>query len=740
MVTRKVILLMIFIPKLVSAQTLRVEAEKFINQNGIQLVNVNDEGNQSQAVGYWNVGDFINLSFHPPKTGVYDFIFRMGTNIDGAKYELRDEAGKVLVTILPPNTGSHGSFRDVPAQVKLKAGSQVLKFISVNNNSGADINWIQFSYSRAEGAPLIKTDSVILVTGIPKNKTARVKLSAAASDEDGNVAAYQWKRISGKGGKLNNANAKIADLADLPHGNHIYQLTVIDNDKKSSSQNVRISVMMCAGGRKKIIDPPGGNGSGLYITAVGYTTRKHKYPTYNYPTPDIRPGDTIALSSKFEWGFFEMFGIDGTPGCPIVITSDGGITKIRRRIILTDCNYIKITGRANGDNSSEIDETGDGDYKLRIGESSIRDIAIGIQGRSSNIEIDKIRAENIWYGVQAKTDPPQDPMCDTMYNYPNWIMDSIHIHHSFFKNTLQDVLYLGNTDPFGDRTYKCNGQTVHFIPMRIANFNIHHNRILLANRTGIMLSGAESGHNHINDNHISDMGYEFNQQQGTGISLGGMTRNTHVYNNRIRNTFLYGIFDLATGINYIYNNYVDSSGYLNMRLYVDRKFNDTDSLAKALGLSAAGDFLKNNYQVGISNIQSTTKDTRRKIKKTIVIRNNILGYNSSSSAPHGNISFSEWGPAVDWTTKNIICGNTRLDKKTPVRINQYSHKSGKWPKYLEDCKTPVGKIRESQDDILLTNDSGQVSPVLIGVIGLFGMATLIYFFQKRTGRKRSYII
>ena len=120
----------VLFPYTLFSQTLRIEAEKFISQNGIQLVNVNDNGNASQAVGYWNAGDFITLSFNAPKAGVYDCIFRMGTNIEGAKYEMRDESEKVLVTILPPNTGSHGSFRDVPAQVKLKAGNQVLKFIS----------------------------------------------------------------------------------------------------------------------------------------------------------------------------------------------------------------------------------------------------------------------------------------------------------------------------------------------------------------------------------------------------------------------------------------------------------------------------------------------------------------------------------------------------------------------------------------------------------------------------------
>ncbi len=276
--------------------------------------------------------------------------------------------------------------------------------------------------------------------------------------------------------------------------------------------------------------------------------------------------------------------------------------------------------------------------------------------------------------------------------------------------------------------------------MRLSNFNIHHNRILVANRTGIMLSGAETGVNYIHNNHISDMGYEFNQHQGAGISLGGMTRNTHVYNNRIRNTFLYGIFDLATGLNFIYNNYVDSSGYVNLRLNLDHPFMNADSLSKVLRLAHAGNFLKNTHQGGINNIQSTTKNTRPRTRKTVVIRNNLLGANSSSNASVGNISFSNWGPAEDWGSKNIVCGNTRLDGRTPASVQQYhfNSRNPKWPVYQEDCKTPVSQIKESSEPFAFIgekNDSNGSSSTYI-IAGSLIAATIIgYYFLQRKGHQ-----
>ena len=232
-----------------------------------------------------------------------------------------------------------------------------------------------------------------------------------------------------------------------------------------------------------------------------------------------------------------------------MITSDTGVVHIDRGIKLVDAQHVKITGRGVNDSLSSYPN---GTEKFRINIKGVDQIAgkkgfgaggiaIEIIGRSAHIEVDMVRAERKGYGVQAK----QDQVCDTMYNYPNWVMNDIHIHHSYFKNILQDVLYLGNTDPLGTRKTPCANGDNFYKPIRLSNFNIHHNRILLAGRTGIQLGGAETGRNEIHHNFVSDCGYEFNQQQGTGISIGGMSRNVHVYDNIIKRTFLFGIFDVV---------------------------------------------------------------------------------------------------------------------------------------------------------------------------------------------------
>ena len=122
-------------------------------------------------------------------------------------------------------------------------------------------------------------------------------------------------------------------------------------------------------------------------------------------------------------------------------------------------------------------------------------------------------------------------------------------------------MYLGSTDPNGGRTIDCNGKSVAPKPMRLGNIHVYNNIIDSTWRGGIQLSDADSGYNEINNNTITNSGFEFNGEQGNGIIIGGYTH-ADIHDNYVRNTFGAGIFSLGAGIIKIYNNDVDSSGYL----------------------------------------------------------------------------------------------------------------------------------------------------------------------------------
>lgn len=724
------------------AQVTKLKANAAVSQNGIQFVTVSDDGETGQAAGYWNKNDFLTFSINPSKDGVYQFSFRVGSNIGTARYELRDEANGLLATINPPNTGSHGIFATIQVPVTLKKGKQNITYTSVEDNAGADLFWIGYEYAHEAGAPTLELVSDTTFILIDPAKPLRAKLKASARDDDGRIQAYQWKKLSGKG-QLDNTSSDEITLDGLGMGETILQLTVTDNDKKTTSRNVRVIVKKC-GGKKILISPVDGNGSGLSLQANDYDRRKIYYPDpgYNpgwrFPKIKVNAGDTIALRAQYQWSYLDLFGIEGVAGCPVVITSDSGTVHIDRGIRLADARYVKVTGRGRNETLSSYPS---GNEKFRIdirGVDMIGNkkgfgfggIAIEIIGRSAHVEIDMIRAERKGYGVQAK----QDPTCDTAYNYPNWVMDDIHIHHCFFKSILQDVLYLGNTDPLGKRQIVCSTGIAYPKPMRLSNFNIHHNRILIANRTGIQLGGAETGHNEIHHNFVSDCGYEFNQQQGAGISIGGMSRNVRVHDNIIKRTFLYGIFDLGADSSYVYNNFVDSSGFLDIALFNPGM--RVDSLAGALGIAEArGRFLLNRNAAGITNIQSTTKETFPHYTKTVYYMNNVLGINTSKRDSTGIISFSEWGPAADWTEDNVVCGNTHLNGK-PVTVETFRSRSGNWPAFSEDCAdSPVNGKKGGSKKKTSPSISRIMSPKLIaGSAVSIGVIVALYFvYRKRFG-------
>jgi poly(3-hydroxybutyrate) depolymerase len=484
-------------------------------------------------------------------------------------------------------------------------GASSFDTVMVTVNAAPVVNQLPFLDAGPDRVITLPLDSVSLV--------------AAALDSDGSIATYEWSKISGPSSYRISAPTESQTLVDsLKQGVYQFRMTVTDSDGASVSDTVSIQVNApvnnCNGA--KIYFNPGPDG-GQYITGD---------PTVGGWYRQVNPGDTLVLRAHQQWSYFSIENYQGTAACPIVITNQGGQVWMTAGIEIKNSHHIKITGTGSPNHY----------YGFKIynpGNDGVG-VAIGIQGKSKNVEVERIDVRKKTYGVWAK----QDPLCDPSFNYPNYTMENIEVHHCRFRNIGQDCIYAGNTDPTGNRDMYCNGQLVHYIPMRLSNISIHHNIIDSVNRTGIQVSGADQGYNEVYSNVIRNCGYELDQQQGTGISIGGMTKNCRVYNNQVTNTFLYGILSFGAGINYIENNVVDSSGWL--------------------GGSP------NNVSMP-SNILLSTRHTIPFDSSTIIIRNNRLGKNAT---PDGNdIYFAQWGPPT-WTANSVVCGNTKLDGTTPALV------------------------------------------------------------------------
>ena len=264
---------------------------------------------------------------------------------------------------------------------------------------------------------------------------------------------------------------------------------------------------------------------------------------------DYNAGDTLVLTAaQNPYAYVELYYFTkGTDDCPVVIINEGGKVKLSVGFSLTGCRHVKVTGTGTKDK-----------YGFYISQDQGYGVGISAQGRSSNIEMDHLEIYNKHYGVWLK----HEADCADSLQFPNWVLHDVSIHDNYIHHMLQEGMYLGSTDPNGQRTVACGAKVISPKPMRLGNIRIYNNIIDSTFRGGIQLSGADSGYNEIYNNTVTHNGLELNSQQGNGIVIGGYTH-ADIHDNYIRTTFGAGIFSLGAGMIKIYNNLVDSSGYLN---------------------------------------------------------------------------------------------------------------------------------------------------------------------------------
>ncbi|HMR92074.1 MAG TPA: PKD domain-containing protein, partial [Chitinophagaceae bacterium] len=431
-------------------------------------------------------------------------------------------------------------------------------------------------------------------------------------------------------------------------GVYEFELTVTDDAGAVSRDNVKI-----------VVNPESNNCNGvrrvLYHHSWGGTFNGNTY-TYN-------AGDTLVIRADDGWGALglSLENFHGTKSCPIVIINEGGQTALGA-ILLRNCTYIKLTG------------SGSADFYGFYSNGAFS--AIDIDGKSSNIEVERWKVTNAGYICRVK----QDPSCDNSLNYPNWRMDNISVHDMWAKGIYQDGMYFGNTAPTTGREITCNGLKVSPIPMRLSNISIYNNYIDSVGRTGIQLSGCDSGYNEIYNNHVRRTGFELNQAQGSGIIIGGMAH-AYVHDNVVRETFQFGILAMGAGFSRVENNDVDSSGILNGTINPGYRISIACNAVKTFPLDSS----------------------------MIWIRNNLVGNGDA-------INISAGSAVPTWVRNgNIICGNKK--QNGAEAYIQVGSNSGFF--YNNDCsasnKSPVAKAGTAQTIILpassvTLNGSGSYDP------------------------------
>lgn len=442
--------------------------------------------------------------------------------------------------------------------------------------------------------------------------TTSTTLSGSGTGGGGSVSSYAWTRISGPNTPtIVSASSASTNVTGMIAGTYVFRLTVTNSLSQTATDDITVIISAACGGTKKYVTPNSVTDgySSYYSTSSGY-----------------QPGDTIVLQASYNpWGYFGFGSVAGTADCPIVVINEGGQVQLKDGIAFENVQYVKVLGNLGGD------EYG---FKVENNLADPNNVAIGIAKKSKNVEVSHVYVTNSEYGCWIKNEAE----CDTTINYPNWWLDSISVHDCYFKGMDSQGFYMGSTDPNNfDRPISCDSSgftvTKYYAPTRLRNIKIYNNIIDSTGRPGIQLSAGMEGINEIYGNTISNVGTQYDDAQGAGISLGGYTR-ALVYNNNVKKTLTWGIVALgASGLSKIYNNTVDSSG--------------------RLGASVL---------VWPANIHVDTRTTIPVDSTTVQIYDNVLDNPGSSSY---NITMSDLRGTMGHD--NIVCNNT--DNGSPATLS-----------------------------------------------------------------------
>ena len=351
-------------------------------------------------------------------------------------------------------------------------------------------------------------------------------------------------------------------------------------------------------------------------------------------------GDTIVLTAAqnpYSWASFA--NIDS-----VTIINEGG------QVVLNWFNDGAIPGGFLFNGCRHIHLTGTGDPNVKYGflvtTPANRGIGADVYGRSAWFEIDHCEMYNKNAGLWIKEEQA-DAACDPTLSFPNWVLHDFKLHDLFIHNTSAEGMYLGSTAPNGfegsqhPAVYCTNGRGDSLLPMRLGKFHIYNNIIDSTSRGAIQLSDADSGESEINNNQISNIGYEYNNQQGNGIVLGGYTQ-AYVHDNYVWDTYASGIFSLGAGLVKIKNNKVSYSG-----------------------------FLDGHTSSGFANIEVDTRSTtnpspgkQNPEMLTFVIKDNKLGTNT-------DCNIRVYNTYLTYNSNNVLCRNTivNTDNNASVAVN-----------------------------------------------------------------------
>lgn len=320
-----------------------------------------------------------------------------------------------------------------------------------------------------------------------------------------------------------------------------------------------------------------------------------------------QPGDILLFEGRYDYIFIS--GLSGSPGNPIILINSSAGVVTCGGISIPNSQWVKVTGSGSSDEYGfKIDQ---GTY---VGNDGVAVNIADKDSKAAHVEVERFWADQCGFGSWCKN----EHFCDA--SIQEWVLDDIHIHHFKMTNLNHHGFYYGATEQVNEtRPSFCEDGTHYYTPSRLGNILIHDGIIQNIGKNGVMVNDVRYGQAEIYNMQISNTGNQLQQDQGTGIAIGGYC-NAYVHDNLVDTTWLWNI--AAFGVN-------------NIRI--------ENNTCRNAGVNGS------NSLPWPQNIMINTNGSNPD-PATWVIKNNIL-----STPGSGVVSLQVYG--IRYTANNILCGN-----------------------------------------------------------------------------------
>jgi hypothetical protein len=215
----------------------KIEAENYTTMSGVATEAAIDSGGALNVSNIDNA-DWMDYNVNVAYSGPYYVKFRLAAYSSGAQFQLRKSDGSVLTTVTVPQTSAWQTWTTVTTgNINLTAGNQTLRVYS-NNTVNWNFNWMDF---------VAVDQSPVANAGPPQviiTPASQVTLTGSGTpNTGGTIASYAWSQISGTAATITNpasATTTVTGLVDV--GVRIFRLTVTDNQGRTGSANVTVTV------------------------------------------------------------------------------------------------------------------------------------------------------------------------------------------------------------------------------------------------------------------------------------------------------------------------------------------------------------------------------------------------------------------------------------------------------------------------------------------------------------------